>query len=273
MITVNHLLILQNAGAGLWPASLLCCWKHAHRYLVPWISETTRLNRPHVRTRAASTMHYFISKGAAALLALASFAMAVGTAHIVNNCGFPIYYASVGQSQHAEMQELQGSYSESYTQPGVGISIKLSPSMNGPVSQFEFTWADGKIYYDLSNIDGFPFADAGMTLVPSMIGDGSNPTCQEVDCPAGQAVCSAAYNNPDDVRTTVCSDQSDLTLTICPGGSGSSTASPSTGVNSSESSSPATMPTSANTTQASSQRPASPTWRPGYHARHLAMHA
>ena len=144
MITVNHLLILQNAGAGLWPASLLCCWKHAHRYLVPWISETTRLNRPHVRTRAASTMHYFISKGAAALLALASFAMAVGTAHIVNNCGFPIYYASVGQSQHAEMQELQGSYSESYTQPGVGISIKLSPSMNGPVSQFEFTWADGK---------------------------------------------------------------------------------------------------------------------------------
>ena len=217
-------------------------------------------------------MHYSTLSGAAALLALAPSAMAVGTAHVINNCGFPVYYASVGQSQHAGMSELQGSYSESYTKPGVGVSIKLSPSMNGPVSQFEFTWADGKIYYDLSNIDGSPFADAGMTLVPSMMGDGANPTCQEVACPAGQGTCSAAYNNPDDVRTTVCSDQSDLTLTMCPGGSGTapSPASPE----SSEPSAEAT-PTSSEPSKASStvQTLTSPTWHPRYHPRHFNAHS
>ena len=217
-------------------------------------------------------MHYSTLSGAAALLALTPSVMAVGTAHVINNCGFPVYYASVGQSQHAGMQELQGSYSESYNQPGVGVSIKLSPSLNGPVSQFEFTWADGKVYYDLSNIDGSPFADAGMTLVPSMMGDGSNPTCQEVSCPAGQGTCSAAYNNPDDVRTTVCSDQSDLTLTMCPGGSGTV---PSTSSPKSSQPSAAATPTSAEPSKASqtAYSLSTPTWRPRYHPRHFSAHA
>ena len=221
-------------------------------------------------------MHYSTLTGAAALLALAPTAMAAGSAHVVNNCGFPIYYASVGQSQHAGMQELQGSYSESYSQPGVGISIKLSPSMDGPVSQFEFTWADGKIYYDLSNIDGSPFADAGMMVTPSMSGDSSNPSCQAIDCPAGQSVCSAAYNQPDDVRTTVCSDSSDLTLTMCPGGS----VTRSTGVSSAAASTlvaaytpVASATVAAAPSKASSQTLSSPTWKPRWHPRHFTMHS
>jgi Blastomyces yeast-phase-specific protein len=165
-------------------------------------------------------MHFSTLTGAAALLALAPSAMAVGSATVVNNCGFPIYYASVGQSYTADMQELQGSYTEQYTQPGVGVSIKLSPNNSeGAVSQFEFTWADGKINYDLSNINGAPFAGSGMKIVPSMMGDPNNPSCQEVDCPAGQSVCTAAYNQPNDVRTMVCDQDSDLTLYMCPGGS------------------------------------------------------
>jgi hypothetical protein len=162
-----------------------------------------------------------ILAGAAVLLASAPTTLAMGTATVINNCGFPIYYASVGQTWHADMQELPGSYSASYGPEGVGISIKLAPNAttNGPVSQFEITLADGKIAYDLSNIDGYPFSAGGMRIVPSMEGDSNNPSCVPVDCPAGQAVCTAAYNLPDDVRTMVCDQDSDLTLTMCPGGS------------------------------------------------------
>lgn len=161
-----------------------------------------------------------VFSGAAVLLAAAPGVMALGTATVVNNCGYPIYYASVGQSQHAEMQPLQGSYSEGYGQEGVGISIKLAPNdtSSGPVSKFEFTWASGKIHYDLSNIDGYPFAAGGMQVVPSHTNDSDNPTCVVVDCPAGVAVCTAAYNLPDDTRTMVCDENTSLTLTMCPGG-------------------------------------------------------
>ncbi|KAL6251423.1 hypothetical protein RBB50_001632 [Rhinocladiella similis] len=162
-----------------------------------------------------------IVAGAAVLLASAQTTVALGTAHVINNCGFPVYYSSVGGSSNPAMAQLQGTYSQGYSNQGTGISIKLSPNetTNGPVSQFEFTWADGKIAYDLSNIDGYPFAAGGMEIVPSMQNDPSNPTCVPVTCPAGVSTCTAAYNAPDDVRTMVCNEDSDLTLTICPGGS------------------------------------------------------
>ncbi|KAK5076487.1 hypothetical protein LTS08_007333 [Lithohypha guttulata] len=158
---------------------------------------------------------------AAAVLSIMPSVMAAGTARVVNNCGMPVYYASVAQSVHAEMKLLpSGGYSEAYSKPNVGVSIKLAPNATGPVTQFEFTWADGDIHYDISNIDGNPFAARGMALTPSMAGASGYPTCQTVSCPAGQAVCDAAYNLPDDVRTMVCPEKSDLVFTLCPGGSG-----------------------------------------------------
>ncbi|KIX94423.1 uncharacterized protein Z520_09809 [Fonsecaea multimorphosa CBS 102226] len=159
--------------------------------------------------------------GAAVLLASASAVLAVGSATVVNNCGYPVYYAAVGGSSNPSMQLLEGSYSQAYTEEGVGISIKLSPNdtTSGPISQFEFTWANGKISYDLSNINGYPFSAGGMEIVPSMQNDPNNPTCVVVDCPAGESVCTAAYNAPDDTRTMVCDQDSNLVLTICPGGS------------------------------------------------------
>lgn len=156
---------------------------------------------------------------AIAVLGLATAASAAGVAHVVNNCGIPVYFASVAQSAHASMSPLPSSgYSEAYSKPGVGVSIKLSPSATGAVTQFEFTWSNGDINYDISNIDGNPFAQGGMSLTPSMVGASGYPSCQVVNCPAGQSSCSAAYNQPDDVRTMVCPDASDLTMTLCPGG-------------------------------------------------------
>lgn len=154
------------------------------------------------------------------LLTLAPSALAVGSAHVVNNCGMPVYFASVAQSVHANMQQLPSSgYSESYSLPNVGVSIKLAPNSTGEVTQFEYTWADGDIHYDISNINGNPFAAGGMELTPSMAGASGYPTCQTVSCPAGATTCEQAYNLPDDVRTMVCPEDSDLTMTLCPGGS------------------------------------------------------
>lgn len=157
---------------------------------------------------------------AASLLTLTSTVLAAGSAHVISNCGFPVYYASVAQNAHAEMQQLPAEgYSEQYNKPNVGVSIKLATTLGGQITQFEFTWDGGNIYYDMSNINGNPFAQYGMSLVPSSLGASGYPTCVAVNCPAGQDRCEAAYNNPDDVRTTVCPDSSDLTLTLCSGGS------------------------------------------------------
>lgn len=165
-------------------------------------------------------MQFSTIAGAAVLLALSPFASAVGSASVVNNCGFPVYYASVAQNAGAGMQALQGTFSESFTLPNVGVSIKLAPNntLGGPITQFEYTWSAGKVAYDISNINGNPFASFGMEIVPSMQNDPSNPTCQTVACPAGQSSCSAAYNQPDDVRTMVCSENANLVMTLCPGG-------------------------------------------------------
>ena len=110
---------------------------------------------------------------------------------------------------------------QAYDLPNVGVSIKLAMnnSESGPLSQFEFTWAAGKINYDLSNINGYPFSAGGMTVTPSMQNDPNNPTCVPIVCPAGSAVCSAAYNQPDDTRTMVCSEEASISLTLCAGGS------------------------------------------------------
>lgn len=164
-------------------------------------------------------MFYSTIATAATLLALAPSVMAVGTAYVVNNCGTEVYFASVAQNGADNMSPLPSSgFAESYSQPGVGVSIKLSPESSGAVTQFEFTWANGDISYDISNINGNPFMSGGMSLTPSMAGASGYPSCQTVSCPAGQATCTEAYNLPDDVATMVCPEDSDLTFTLCPGG-------------------------------------------------------
>lgn len=156
--------------------------------------------------------------GAAVLLALVSSVFA-GTARVVNNCGSSVYYANVPHGGSSNMQLLPaGGYSTSMSDSSKGVAIKLSSSKTGAVTQLEYTMTGNKLAYDMSNIDGNPFASGGMLLTPSMQGDSSNPTCIPVECPAGQASCDAAYNQPDDVRTLVCNSATDLTLTLCPGG-------------------------------------------------------
>lgn len=174
-------------------------------------------------------MHFTTSIiGAASLLALAPTVLAVGSASVYNNCDYDVYYASIdGQAEGMQLLG-PGGISAQYSEQGVGVSVKLATNntLSGPISQFEYTWAGDSIYWDLSNIngdpssaEGYPFAQGGIVITPSMTNDPSNPTCEPVSCPAGTMVCTAAYNAPDDPRTMVCNQDSDLVLTICPGGS------------------------------------------------------
>lgn len=167
----------------------------------------------------------------AAVLLSSAWSASAGTAHVINNCGGTVYFASVAQLVDSQFAPLPASgYSETYSKDNVGVSIKLSKESSGAdVTQFEYTWtsSDSKVAYDISNINGNPFASGGMSLVPSVSTSSEFPTCVAIDCPAGQSTCTQAYNQPDDVRTMVCPDDADLTFTLCPGGASAGGNSPS----------------------------------------------
>ena len=91
-----------------------------------------------------------------------------------------------------------GSYSETYkTNPdGGGISIKLASVSNteGEVTQFEYTLTN-LIYYDVSNINGYPFQQWGMNLIPS------DDTCRSIMCPAGVSQCKVSCHESLEPRS------------------------------------------------------------------------
>jgi len=159
--------------------------------------------------------------GAAALLAFAPSVLAAGTASVTNMCSYSVWYASISGTAEG-MTELApgGSMSEGFgSESGTSIKLATSDSLSGPISQFEITPSGGSIFYDLSNINGYPFASGGVTVSPSMENDPSFPTCVPIVCPAGASVCSAAYNQPNDVDTMVCDINSSLSLVLCSGSS------------------------------------------------------
>lgn len=184
-------------------------------------------------TQASSTQNFSMRSiaGYSALLAFATSTLA-GRATVVNNCGFDVSYKVVGPGTSGNIKPLplpKSGYSQSFAQ---SISVKLykSSDLNSgksidsvPVSQFEFSADTGKVYYDISNINGNPFMAEGTRHKPTTLQPpGFENSCVEVDCPAGAATCTAAYNQPDDVRTKVCPDTDDLTFTLCSGNAGSS---------------------------------------------------
>lgn len=161
---------------------------------------------------------------AAALAALTPVAFAGrGKAIVKNQCADPVHVWSIAGKAADETTTIEsgGEYSETYQENsnGGGISIKLSYDENDKeISQFEYTLApsESKVYYDLSNIDGYPFQHGGAAITPS------DDSCPKVNCPAGVKECKDAYNMPfDDLATKGCSEESDLTLVLCSDSTGS----------------------------------------------------
>jgi hypothetical protein len=163
-------------------------------------------------------MHSKITLVAAALAAFAPVAFADrGKAIIKNQCAEPVHVWSIAGDAEEKTSTIEGGgeWSEDYRENdnGGGISIKLSyDESHDDVSQFEYTLApsENKVYYDLSNIDGYPFRHGGTSIKPS------DDSCPAVNCPAGVKECKDAYNMPfDDHATKGCSEDADLTLVLC----------------------------------------------------------
>lgn len=145
----------------------------------------------------------------------------MGSVNIKNSCGKPVYLWSIADSGDVKSENIAdgGTYSEHFRQNanGGGISIKLSDDQGGgKVSQFEYTLqGDDKVYFDWSNIDGYPFKDGGVKVNPSE----TNGDCPAVDCPAGVEHCDSVYNKPDDdFATHGCSNKVTFDVELCPGG-------------------------------------------------------
>jgi hypothetical protein len=144
-----------------------------------------------------------------------------GRAIVQNHCDHEVYLWSIADSADVKMTKVDagGSYEETF-QPnnnGGGMSIKISDKdSQDHVTQFEYTISDdeNKVYYDLSNIDGYPFEKGGVTISPS------DESCPVVKCPPGVSKCEEAYNKPDDDHATHgCPLSSDLELILCAGNS------------------------------------------------------
>src|SRR5215471_19558600 len=118
---------------------------------------------------------------AAALAILAPTALA-GQACIENQCAQDVWLWSVADVYNVAPVTLATgkSYSEEYriNKDGGGVSMKLSLSDSQDcISQFEYTLTGSMIFYDISNINGYPFKEHGMTLSPS------DSSCPQVVCP------------------------------------------------------------------------------------------
>jgi len=154
-----------------------------------------------------------------AAVALATFipAALAGKASIENQCDQDVYLWSVGGSASADMVTLPPgkSYSEKYrfNDLGGGVSVKLALAKNqGDITQLEYTLDATTVWYDVSNINGNPFAHGGISVKPS------DPACSPVVCEAGIVKCREAYNQPtDDHATHACPATSDLNVVLCPG--------------------------------------------------------
>ncbi|KKZ59820.1 hypothetical protein EMCG_05349 [[Emmonsia] crescens] len=138
-----------------------------------------------------------------------------GTARVKNNCPHPVYLWPVANTGNVPSHTINpgGTYDEQYraNPNGGGISLKISntPS-DATITQFEYTLAGSKVFYDISNINGYPLVHGGVSLTPS------SGQCPAVICPAGEHFCNGAYNQPDDNHAThACSSSADLTMTLC----------------------------------------------------------
>lgn len=166
-----------------------------------------------------------------------------GKAIVKNNCPRPIYLDSVGGSSNSEPKEIKpgSDYSESYRHSpgGGGVSIKISNTKEGVSAhpmQFEYTLV-GQLYYDISNINGYPLEKGGVSLTPSQ------GKCPKVNCPPGEE-CKAAYNTPEqNTATHACSPSTDLILELCVNGDSSSGNSTSSGLPSGSTGTTGVLPT------------------------------
>jgi len=157
---------------------------------------------------------------AAAVLALVSYVQATNLAVVKNHCASPVYLWSVG-SESSEMITIASHglpyYEPFQTREDGGWVLKIASDAGDidNITQFEYTYQPGSaVWYDISNINGYPFSEGGLNLSPSVA---EQDSCNSLVCPPGVELCNDAYNNPwENADTHACPAGTDLTLVLCP---------------------------------------------------------
>ncbi|KAJ9623609.1 hypothetical protein H2203_005871 [Taxawa tesnikishii (nom. ined.)] len=150
---------------------------------------------------------------ASAALAATVAADTVGSAIVINKCGYSVNLCNVpsadgGFSEIDEVLEPEGTYTQQWTEltNGNGWSIKLAKNTDYSqnVLQYEYTFHDdGTIWYDLSEVNGNPW-DGDWEITSN------SPTCS----PKQQAY---RYATDDAYGMQACPQNATITVTICSG--------------------------------------------------------
>lgn len=147
-----------------------------------------------------------------AVAGLASTAAATdpGYARVVNNCDFEVTLWSVGSeiSDPNTLAAHGGSYAERYTKDDKtgGRTLKITLDRDGlytgkPQVNFAYNLDPDRVFYDLSDVFGDPFAGHKIQVVPS------NSNCRSLVWEDGRPPAGSQVRD--------CSADSDTTLTLC----------------------------------------------------------
>lgn len=142
-------------------------------------------------------------------IALAKCALALGNAVVTNNCDFNVYLWSVGGSIVDKGPLQKGnSYSEEFHRDfkSGGVTLKITTVPDGiynnkPETDFAYNLDSGAIWYDLSDVNGDPFAGHKLAMTSA------STACPSTVWPNG---------TPDGTGTENCPDtNANVTLTLC----------------------------------------------------------
>ncbi|KAK4555610.1 hypothetical protein LTR86_007363 [Recurvomyces mirabilis] len=152
----------------------------------------------------------------AALLATTAVAQSVGSATVVSKCNYDVFLANVpaqggGFNEVDRTLKSGDSYTQQWTElsNGNGWSIKLSKdktNWNSDIMQYEYTFHnDGIIWYDLSDVNGNPWS-----------GDWEI-TANATSSPCTPKQQAYRYATDDAYGMQSCSQDADITVTLCSG--------------------------------------------------------
>ena len=170
-------------------------------------------------------------------LAVAGDTNSTGNAVVTNNCPYPVYLWSVGSSvgpkqvltttslasKTRRTLSTRGSSSNNYTEPfrhdgtSGGIALKITRNDNGlydssPQLSFSYsldrTSDDQKVWYDLADVFGDPFAGEAVAVKPQGGSDDGSGACEEICWPKGVAPTGGS-------QVKNCGAQGDVELELC----------------------------------------------------------
>ena len=155
------------------------------------------------------------------LLALASTALAQGTAYITNDCAFPVYFQHSDQAGATSLIPVAAgaSYSEPITTtPGARLMVWSSTDTTQADVEVDYTLTNTGdyqgLYYQLSTTadgpDDAPFFGQGYGIIPSN-GGAAGWNCAWDFCSANETGCGNYQ------ATYTCPVDSDLNLYVCSG--------------------------------------------------------